>query len=61
MGLINSVLKPCSGEGKGEKIYMQIKFYSLMDLHSHHVPQHHYKHLQLDTVITFLNPLSYAH
>lgn len=37
---VNSVLKPCSGAGKGEGIYMQIKFYPLMDLHSQHVPQH---------------------
>lgn len=36
----NSVLKLCSGVGKGEGIYMQIKFYPLMDLHSQHVPQY---------------------
>lgn len=37
---VDSVLKPCLGGGKGEGIYMQIKFYPLMDLHSQHVPQH---------------------
>lgn len=37
---VNSGLKPCLWGGKGKGIYMQIKFYPLMDLHSQHVPQH---------------------
>lgn len=36
----DSVLKSCLRRGKGEGIYMQIKFHPLMDLHSQHIPQH---------------------
>lgn len=38
MDFINSVFRPHLGKGEG--IYMQIKFFPLMDLHSQYVPQH---------------------